>query len=416
MKILLSAYACEPDKGSEPGVGWNWARTLVQLGHQVHLITRSNNRGSVESAMQREGLRLTVSYYDLPAWARWWKRGERGIHLYYLLWQFGIFQLARRLLREQPFDISHHISFGVFRDPSFLAFLGRPFVFGPVGGAEEAPKLLLQSFPPHLRRKEQLRSLANRVARYNPLLRAMYRRTALCLCKTPESAAVVSTMARNVSVQLEIGCPQLPAERDGGQRENSRPVRLLYVGRLLGWKGVHLAILAFAQLRTRSAETTLTIVGRGRDEAWIRQVATESGVLEQIEWIPWVAKEHVDAIYAAHDIFVFPSLHDSSGNVVLEALSHGLPVVCLDVGGPPTIASADCGAIIPTQGRAEAQVVRLLAGAMEDLAAHPQKRREAGEAARRRALQLTWTNVVAEAYQKVEQTLVASSASPRGID
>lgn|SRR5487761_1267640 len=406
MKILLSAYACEPGKGSEPGVGWNWARTLSQLGHQVHLITRSNNRTALEAAIRREALPLTVSYYDLPVWARWWKRGERGIHLYYVLWQFGIYRLARRLLATQSFDVIHHITFGVFRDPSFLAFCGRPFVFGPVGGAEEAPRLLIESFPSGPKLKEQLRSYANQAARYNPLLRAMYRKTALTLCKTRETAAV-SGLAGNVSVQLEIGCESLPDFRVVPDRPANEPVKLLYLGRLLGWKGVHLAIQAYAELRARSVPVTLTIVGRGRDEAWIRQIASEADVAGQIEWVSWVPKEQVDQIYAAHDLFLFPSLHDSSGNVVLEALSHSLPVVCLDVGGPASITCAACGAMIPTEGRSESQVVRLLADAIEELCANGEKRSAAASAARERASQLTWRNVVGDAYAKVEECLSA---------
>ena len=53
VKILLSAYACEPNKGSEPEVGWKWATTLSKLGHEVHVITRLNNKENIENYLAR---------------------------------------------------------------------------------------------------------------------------------------------------------------------------------------------------------------------------------------------------------------------------------------------------------------------------------------------------------------------------
>ena len=134
MKILLSAYACEPNKGSEPGVGWNWTEALLQLGHSIHLITRSNNRPSIEGALPRETPRLVITYYDLPHWTRMWKRWPGGIYFYYLFWQMGAYRLARELHALQRFDRVQHSTFASFRQPSFMGRLGIPFIFGPVGG------------------------------------------------------------------------------------------------------------------------------------------------------------------------------------------------------------------------------------------------------------------------------------------
>jgi hypothetical protein len=94
MKVLLSAYACEPGKGSEPGVGWNWVRQIAPFA-EVWVITRSNNREAIEKALAEEPLpNVHWVYFDLPRWARFWKKGQRGVHLYYYLWQVGIYFLA----------------------------------------------------------------------------------------------------------------------------------------------------------------------------------------------------------------------------------------------------------------------------------------------------------------------------------
>jgi hypothetical protein len=76
--VLLSAYACEPGKGSEPGIGWNLARHLAEH-HEVWVLTRTNNRPAIEAELARNPVPgLHFVYHDLPPWARFWKRGQRG--------------------------------------------------------------------------------------------------------------------------------------------------------------------------------------------------------------------------------------------------------------------------------------------------------------------------------------------------
>ncbi|BCL60057.1 hypothetical protein DGMP_07500 [Desulfomarina profundi] len=136
MKILLSAYACEPNKGSEPGVGWNWAIELVKFGHDVHVLTRANNKPVIDAyfAANNKPKTLHFLYYDCPVWIQRFKKENRGIHLYYLLWQWGAYQLVKHVHAEVNFDMVHHITFGVVRQPSFMGGLDIPFTFGPVGG------------------------------------------------------------------------------------------------------------------------------------------------------------------------------------------------------------------------------------------------------------------------------------------
>src|SRR5215207_5807638 len=139
MKILISAYACEPNKGSEPGVGWNWARQAARF-HQVWVITRKNNQSAIESELSRNPVsNLNLVYHDLPKWARFWKRGSRGVHLHYLLWQLTALRKVQRLHREVEFDAGHHVTFVSFRFPSCLCSLGIPFIWGPLAGGERVP-------------------------------------------------------------------------------------------------------------------------------------------------------------------------------------------------------------------------------------------------------------------------------------
>lgn len=147
MKILLSAYACEPNKGSEPAVGWNWTRSLIDQGHAVHLITRSNNRPSIEAFQAIEKLPLEISYYDLPQWNRLWKFWPGGIYLYYLLWQMGAFSLAKKLHAAKSFDRVQHSTFASFRQPSFMGGLGSHLFLGRSAVASRCRPNFVTAFP-----------------------------------------------------------------------------------------------------------------------------------------------------------------------------------------------------------------------------------------------------------------------------
>jgi glycosyltransferase involved in cell wall biosynthesis len=371
LTILLSAYACEPGKGSEPGVGWYWAIHLAAIGHSVWVLTRANNCAVIESALAVEAREnLHFIYYDLPPWMRWWKRRGHGVQLYYLLWQLGAYRVARKLCTQMRFDVIHHITFGVFRHPSFLAFLGVPFVFGPVGGGEAAPLLLRSTFHWRGRLADRLRDFANWTVGINPLMRAVFRHTAVTLCKTAETLQKIPPRYRSrCLIQLELATESAAGAVVRRFRPAGSGLRVLYVGRLVYWKGIHLGLMAFAQLLRSDRRATLTIIGSGPDERWLRALARDLGVGDAVAWRGRVDHRLVMAAYTEHDVLLFPSLHDSSGNVVLEALRAGIPVVCIDTGGPGAIVDASCGLKIPA-GRVH-DVVSGLGYALRRLAQEP---------------------------------------------
>jgi len=114
--------------------------------------------------------------------------------------------------------------------------------------------------------------------------------------------------------------------------------------------------------------------------------------------------------YSTHDAFLFPSLHDSSGNAVLEALSCGLPVVCLDVGGPAVLVDSSCG--FRVQAGEPPLAVDTLAQALATLADDAVLARAMSEAATRRARQqFSWKSQVAD-MERLYRTL---SQTPAGI-
>ena len=140
MRVLVFAYACEPGEGSEPGAGWAFARMLTRLG-DVTVITRANNQGAIEAGLDQipERDRLRFVYVDLPAWARAWKRGGHGIHLYSVLWQWAALREARTLGPSSRWDLVWHATLANAWLGSVAPLAGSPAVVGPVGGGVTVP-------------------------------------------------------------------------------------------------------------------------------------------------------------------------------------------------------------------------------------------------------------------------------------
>lgn len=280
MKLLISAYACEPDRGSEPGVGWNWALALRACGHVVHVLTRRNNRGRIEAALEGvpPQLRPNFHYHDLPPWAMRWKQGGRGVQLYYYLWQMGALSVARELHARIGFDAVQHLTFGVFRQPSRMGELGIPFVLGPVGGGEETPVGLRGIFPWRARQIERIRELANRVMLWDPMVRRGLRRADVILAKTEDTRSLLPGWARKkCRCELEVGLADANIACEPNSFATSGRFKLLFVGRFVHLKGVSMCLEALAQLRREGRNVSLTLIGAGPQEVQWREQAHRLG-------------------------------------------------------------------------------------------------------------------------------------------
>lgn len=397
MRILLSAFAFAPGVGSEPGVGWRWA---VELGrsHEVVVVTDVSRRDAVEGWSEPLPPGVRVVYYR-PVLTRRIRLSPLTAQMTYSSWQYGVLGICRELHLERPFDVAIHLTYGVFRHPSFLGKLGIPFIFGPLGGGEDAPFRLKRSLGARELAKEIARSLVNKMALVNPMLWLSLQKSTAILVKTAETKGALPWPFRARAVVFpEIGV-DCDGERQPSVRPPGSPLKVLFVGRLLGWKGVHLAIRAVAEAVGRGSDLQFTIVGSGPYEDVLRRLAAGLGLSERIGWIPRLSQADLFELYGSMHCLLFPSLHDSSGNVVLEAQANGLPVVCLDLGGPATLVGPGAGVVVPVGRRNEVGVVTSLATALCRLDADEVGRQSMAQAA------LSWTRTAMTWRSRAEGAL-----------
>jgi glycosyltransferase involved in cell wall biosynthesis len=276
---------------------------------------------------------------------------------------------------------------------SFMGRLGIPFIVGPIGGGERAPFRLRRSMPISGKMNEFLRDAGILLQRYSPLSGMAFAAAERIYVTTPESLRLLrSKWHGKAEVQINV------ATRSQAVQQCNRPAlaypRFVFTGRLLHWKGAHLAIRALAEARKVIPAATLTLIGRGPDELWLRKLAERRGVTNAVEFIDQLPLHIFSESLSGYSSMVFPSLHDSGGLVVLEAFSRGLPVICLDLGGPGTLVNKSCGIVVSTEGMDEVQTVNGLAHAMIVLGTMPaQELTLLSKGAIARANELSWAEL-----------------------
>jgi glycosyltransferase involved in cell wall biosynthesis len=367
LNVLISAYACRPGEGSEPGVGWNLACEVAKY-HRVWVLTRENNRPGITAELQQHPQsNLQVVYCDLPAWFQRINRGQRIVYLHYYGWQIAAYQLAKSLHQETPFDVVHHVTYVRYAAPSFLSLLPIPFIWGPVGGGESLPEDFWPHLPPTAKRYEHLRNAARWLGELDPFVGLTARRSQLARATTAQTAQRLEKLgAQQVEITSQLGLS--PAELS--QLQTLDPVqpplrRFVSIGRLLHWKGFHLGLRAFAQANLpESAE--YWIIGDGPERSSLQSLAADLGISHRTKFLGKQSRQDTLKLLGQCSVLVHPSLHESGGLVCLEAMAAGRPVICLDWGGPALQVTGNSGIKIPV-GPPE-QVIQNLAIAMTQLA------------------------------------------------
>jgi len=369
MKVLMSAYSCRPGWGSEPGVGWRFA-TETARRHQVWvLVDQSNQPFIARHLTASENPRFL--YHQVPLWPCP-EKSHLGIQLHYYLWQRTMAPVVSRLHKEIGFDVVHHTNWARSWMPSGLAELDVPFVWGPIGAAESVPAGFSGGFAWRARLSERLRNAARRVACLDPALRRTARRASVALVTTGETREkVVSLGVRHTEQMGTVGFSEdelrnfrnLPAP-------DSSIFRAVCIGRLLHWKGFHLAIRGFARFHRQWPRSELWIVNDGPEEGRLKELARSVGAAEAVRfWGKLPSVEDVHAKLASCRVLIHPALHEAFGVVCTEAMASGRPVICLDVGGPATQVTSSSG--FRVSSRSEEAAIQGIADALEQLYKDP---------------------------------------------
>lgn len=362
-------------------MGWNWVQQ-VSRRHEVWLLTSDEFQADVERALPPN-----VHPTFIPSYKTWERLAlfvVPGLDwLYYYWWQWKVYRVARKLHAAHHFDLVHHVTFVSWRAPTFLCLLPVPLIWGPVGGGGVIPRGLRSELGWKGRLFESFRQWTAAISRWDPFVRLTMKRAATIIAANRETAELIPACYRH-KVKTMLGIGVSASDKAEGIPPASRPdgFVILFVALLRPLKGGSLALKALQVLTQTRPDSMLVFIGGGSERSRLTELARQLGLGERVQFLGGLPRPQVLGWMQVADALLLPSLRDSGGQVLLEAMTQAKPVVCLDLGGPGEIVSAECGfKVHPDE---PSQVVSALAAALDKLAGSPSLRQAMGEAGRRR--------------------------------
>jgi glycosyltransferase involved in cell wall biosynthesis len=403
-KILLLLYACSPFQGSEAGVGWNRAIEAAKYFDVWILCKKQKYEDEIKRWIKenREPQNLHFCFIPRTSFEKFLKKFPVLWYIAYNLWHRRAYRLAVSLHEQFHFDLVHQITMCGFREPGYLWKLNIPFVWGPVGGTSNYPWRFLKCAGIKGVISEGARSIFNSLHfRFGRRVRkAAKRSNVLIVANSSIKYDFESVYKSKPIVQLDVGCTLVK----GNKHRNSdpqNPLRILWSGRFIHPKAFQLLAMALSSVPV-TTKYELKILGKGPIEERWRNLATKTEIDQYCTWMGWLSHEESIAQLNWADVLIFTSLRDTCGTVVLEALSYGVPVICLDHQGVRDVVTNQCGIKIPVTD--SDKVISQLRDAIIYLAANRHELEKLSKGAIERAHNYLWSikgEKTADIYEEI---------------
>lgn len=409
LKVLVSAYACSPFKGSEPGVGWGFVHALAEL-HELHVIVEEEKfRGDIERWLtEHPDFATKATFHFLRKRRNRWLRKlwPPSYYWYYREWHQRALALAQRLHATEHFDLVHQLTMVGFREPGYLWRMDLPFVWGPVGGMGVFP----WRFLPAVGLRGAIYFLGYNL--YNILQMRWLRRPRLAagaagpglIAATRENqVGARQHWGTDASLLCEVGLPS-PVAHDFARRSVGEPLRLIWSGQHTPGKALNLALHALLPLDPR-IRWTLDVLGVGARTSHWKRLARALGLGDRVRFHGWLErKKAIDLMASAH-VLLITSLRDLTSTVTVEALAVGLPVVCPNHCGFADVVDDSCGIRVPVD-RPERMIIAITE-AIHRVESDENFRSALAMGALQRALSFDWTHKAQALDEVYAQTLAA---------
>ncbi|MGZ9809040.1 glycosyltransferase family 4 protein [Pseudoroseicyclus sp. H15] len=390
-RILLIAEAANPEWVSVPLVGWSLAQALAER-EDVHLVTQIRNRDAVLRAGLQEG--RDVTFIDSEALMRpAWKLGERlggtggkGFTalqavsaLAYPYFERLVWRAFEARLKAGEFALVHRITPLSPTAPSPLAArlakIGVPFVLGPLNGGVLWPK----DFEAERRAEREWLAPFRAAHKALPGRGATFAHAAAVLAGSRHTAGELPRTARDRTIWLPENAVD-PARFPAKPPRAPGPLRAVFIGRLVPYKGPDMALAAAAPL-IREERMTFDIIGDGPMAEALKGEAARQGLTSGVTFHGWLPHAEVAATAGQADLLLFPSIREFGGGVVLEAMAMGLAPLVVDYAGPGELIAPGTGYLVPLAPRATlvpslTQLLIRLADAPAEVAATGARARE----------------------------------------
>lgn len=391
MKILYIAFACNPYVGSEAFCGWSWPLAMRKYC-DVYVITRKENKTGIEKYINEHKITdIKFFYYDIPEILNIYYKSGKMYMPYSVVWQNTSFNFVKKLHEKYNFDYIHQVTLGDFRLINPAWKLKSKFIFGPVGGAQTTPKAL-QPYIGADDKSEVKREWINKMIKSWPLYRRALNQIYLIFAANPETQAYLQECINEpekckLLTENGVNTDQIC---EPPEKEDNDKVILLWSGRMIRRKGLSFLLDVLQLVKTKKTYI-LKLVGDGPEKYNLERQVTALGLKEKVKFVGKVSYEEMKQLYSSSDIFVFPSLRETTGTVLFEAMVKGLPIVTFNQNGAALLVTEACGYKINVD-QSISDIKKDFAEKLSTLIDNPQKRSAMGQNAYLHVTEnYTWT-------------------------
>ena len=409
LKILINAYACSPDMGSEPGMAWNWVSNLAKYC-EVHIITEGEFQNKIETVVPKLEQEENMHFYYNPVSDEirkmCWNQGDWRFYKYYKEWQWKTYLMAKDICSKQHIDVLHQLNMIGFREPGYLWKLsqenGVPFVWGPIGGLKQFPVAYLKGAGLKMQLFNRLKNILNVwQLKHDRRVNDAFVTAKLLVSSIPDSYRAIKKYKGLESIVIpETGC--FEADDVSLERFDNSKFHVMWVGKFDFRKQLPLALKVISI--SGNPEIVLDVYGTGSDDqiSYAKGLADELGISNDVVWHGNQSNAVVMDAMRNAQLFFFTSVSEDTSTVVLEAVSNRLPVLCFNACGMAAVIDEKVGRKIPLTN--PEQSVKDFAKILNELEGDRDELKRMSENCKQRQKELSWeekAKTMVKWYEKV---------------
>jgi glycosyltransferase involved in cell wall biosynthesis len=422
LRVLLIAEAANPEWTSVPLVGWSHAMALCKLV-DGHIVTQVRNRDAFLRAGLFENKDFTAIDSERLARPMWklaslLRRGnERGWTTLQAIAPISYYYFERLVgkrfgddIAARRFDLVHRLTPLSPTTPSILARQCArarvPFILGPLNGGVPWPKW----FQRQRREEKEWLVPLRRAFKLLPGYHSTLKYSAAIIAGSRYTMDQVPARYAAKTHYLPENAIDPARFSQARQRQPALPLQLVFIGRLVPYKGADMAIEA-AEPLLASGRAELKIVGDGPQRPALEQLAARSANRAAIQFTGNVPHKNVSELLAASDLLVFPSIREFGGGVVLEAMAMGAVPIVVNYGGPGELVTDETGFRIEIGPREN--IIQAIRRTLNNIAADPASLKQKNASGQARVFsQFTWEAKAKETLRIYQSVLDRAQSAP----
>ncbi len=380
MRILLSAYSCNPNKGSEPGVGWNWLHELAKYNEVwVLFYTGQEQYESVSLGVynltQKENIHLIPIDVPFPFGIK------KLFRFRYEVWQIKAYFAAKKIIKENQIDLIHQVTIAAWWFSGYYYKLKIPFLIGPILGGQKTNTKFFHFVQYKTKLYEYARNISiGLLSKIYPKAKYSFKKAAIVFAGNKETSLFLNGYFNlDSKLFLTTGVETLPTIAD--KRINNNQIEFLVTGLLIPCKNLFFLFEVLSQI-PQKVKWRLRVVGEGPLGKVFKKAVIKNKLEKKIEFVGYVPKNKIDKYYKESDIFLFPSFREGAPTVILEAMTFALPTIAFKQNGADIMLDSSCGILIDITN--PQRMVNDFANAIITLYENPQLRIEMGNNARKK--------------------------------